>query len=81
MLDKRKVEGTLHYLVKWTGWPSEYNSYEPASYLENAPDAIRAFKRKLQRKQKARPDEDDDETPRRPSKRKKHKNGESLVLS
>ena len=81
MFDKRKVEGTLYYLVKWTGWPSEYNSYELASYLENAPDAIRAFERKLQRKRKARPDEDDDEAPRRPSKRKKYRNGKSLVLS
>ena len=65
------MEGTLYYLVKWTGWPSEYNSYKPASYLENTPDVIRAFERKLKRKQKARQDEDDDETPPRPSKRKK----------
>ena len=71
VLNKRKMEGTLYYLVKWTGWPSEYNSYEPASYLENAPDAIRAFERKLKRKQKARQDEDDDEAPLRPLKRKK----------
>ena len=71
VLDKRKVEGTLHYLVKWTGWPSEYNSYEPASYLENAPDAIRAFERKLKRKQKARQDKDNDKAPSRPLKRKK----------
>ena len=54
VLNKRKMKGTLYYLVKWTGWPSEYNLYEPALYLENAPDAIRAFERKLKRKQKAR---------------------------
>ena len=47
VLDKRKMEGTLYYLVKWTGWPSEYNSYELTSYLENAPNDIRAFERKL----------------------------------
>ena len=54
VLNKRKMEGTLYYLVKWTSWPSEYNFYELASYLENAPDAIRAFERKLKRKQKVR---------------------------
>ena len=71
VLNKWKIKGTLYYLVKWTGWPSKYNSYEPASYLENTPNAIHAFERKLKRKQKARQDEDNDEAPPRPSKRKK----------
>ena len=31
--DKRRIKGVMHYLVKWAGWPSEYNSYEPASHL------------------------------------------------
>jgi len=31
--DKRRIKGVIHYLVKWAGWPSEYNSYEPASHL------------------------------------------------
>ena len=35
--DKRKVKDEVHYLVKWAGWPSEYNSYEPAAHLANAP--------------------------------------------
>jgi transposase InsO family protein len=55
--DKRKIRDTMHYLVKWAGWPSEYNSYEPAFHLANAPDAIAAFERKLKRKRK---DNDDD---------------------
>ena len=50
VFDKQKKEGTLYYLVKWIGWPSEYNSYKPTSYLENAPNTIRAFERKLKRK-------------------------------
>ena len=50
MLDKQKLDGAMHYLVKWVGWPSEYNSYEPADYLANAPDAVAAFERRLKRK-------------------------------
>jgi len=36
ILDKRKIKDSIYYLVKWTGWPSEYNLYEPATYLANA---------------------------------------------
>ena len=50
VLDKRRIKDTVHYLVKWTGWPSEYNSYEPATHLINAPKAIAAFEHKLKRK-------------------------------
>ena len=50
--DKRRIKGVIYYLVKWIGWPLEYNSYEPASYLTNAPKAITDFKRKLKRKKK-----------------------------
>ena len=48
--DKRKVKDKVYYLVKWVSWPSEYNSYEPAVYLANAPNAITAFERRLKRK-------------------------------
>ena len=63
MRDKRQIKSVIHYLVKWIGWPSEYNSYEPASHLANAPKAITDFKRKLKRKRmnaKAANDEDKD---------------------
>ena len=32
----RKVGQQKFYLVKWAGWPSEYNSYEPEEHMENA---------------------------------------------
>src|SRR5436190_131923 len=48
--DKQRIKGVVHYLVKWAGWPSEYNSYEPASHLTNAPKAVANFERKLKRK-------------------------------
>ena len=42
----RKVGQQKFYLVKWAGWPSEYNSYEPKEHIEHAPGTIRAFERK-----------------------------------
>ena len=48
--DKRRIKGVIHYLVKWAGWPSEYNSYEPTSHLANAPKAVADFERKFKRK-------------------------------
>ena len=48
--DKRRLKDIIYYLVKWVGWPSECNSYEPAAHLANAPDAIATFERKLKRK-------------------------------
>ena len=50
--DKRRIRGTIHYLVKWAGWLSEYDSYEPASHLAKAPKAVADFERKLKWKQK-----------------------------
>jgi len=52
ILDKRRIKNTIQYLVKWAGWPSEYNTYEPAIHLENAPQAVASFERKLKRKRK-----------------------------
>src|SRR5437667_9159608 len=62
--DKRKVKDEVHYLVKWAGWPSEYNSYEPAAHLANAPQAIAAFERKLKRKRKDSNEDDDGPAPK-----------------
>src|SRR5438552_18504471 len=50
--DKQQIKGIIHYLIKWAGWPSEYNSYEPVSHLTNAPKAVADFECKLKRKQK-----------------------------
>jgi len=52
VLDKRRIKDTIHYLVKWAGWPSEYNSYEPAAHLAKALQAVAAFEHKLKHKQK-----------------------------
>jgi hypothetical protein len=74
--DKRKIKGVVHYLVKWAGWPSEYNSYEPAKHLFNAPEAIANFERKLKRKRSRIksanvPDDDTDDSDDTPAPRKR----------
>jgi hypothetical protein len=63
VLDKRRIKDTIHYLVKWAGWPSEYNSYEPAIHLANAPQAVAAFERKRKRKARSENAENSAPTP------------------
>jgi transposase InsO family protein len=63
VLDKRRLKDTIHYLVKWAGWPSEYNSYEPATHLANAPRAIATYERKSKCKRKTRNDDNEDAVP------------------
>lgn len=48
--DDQRFEDELHYLVKWYGWPSEYNQWVPESAMVNAPKVIARYKRS-QRKQ------------------------------
>ena len=31
------------YLVKWTGWPAEYNTWEPEVYLEGAQAVVKKY--------------------------------------
>ena len=50
--NKQQIKGVIHYLVKWVCWPSEYNSYEPASYLTNAPKLVADFERRYKQKRK-----------------------------
>jgi hypothetical protein len=37
-------EGTdRRYLVKWSGWPVEYNTWEPSDHLRNAQQLLRRY--------------------------------------
>lgn len=49
--DKQLIKGRIHYLVKWTGWPSEYNQWVPENDI-HAPKLIQNFEKS--RKQKRR---------------------------
>ena len=50
--DKRKCHkgGSYEYLVKWQGYSSDENTWEPKENLSNAPDAMREFENKLLKK-------------------------------
>jgi hypothetical protein len=43
ILGDRKHKGRVEYLVKWQGWPSSYNQWEPEDHLEGAPDLLEAY--------------------------------------
>ena len=58
--DAKKLDGIQHYLVKWAGWPSEYDSWEPAEYLANARRKVREFENAQKKKRKRGNDSDSD---------------------
>ena len=49
--DKRMIKGKVHYLIKWTGWPSEYNQWVAEADM-NAPRLIQGFEKSRKRKRK-----------------------------
>jgi len=50
--DAQQFDGALHYLVKWTGWPSEYDSWEPEKHLAKSSKRIREFERKKRKRER-----------------------------
>jgi hypothetical protein len=48
--DKRQIKGHMHYLVKWEGWPTEYNQWIPEQDMGNAQQAIQAFNRRQKKR-------------------------------
>jgi len=43
VVDRRLYKGELQYLVKWVGWSSEDNSWEPEDNLENCSEKLNNF--------------------------------------
>jgi hypothetical protein len=43
ILDAKRIRGTPYYLVRWSGYGPQDDSWEPASHLGNAPDVVDAF--------------------------------------
>jgi hypothetical protein len=59
--DSKRFGGALYYLVKWTCWPSEYDSWEPAEHLANAPKKVTEFEKTRKRRRQTRDDSELDE--------------------
>jgi hypothetical protein len=51
--DKSVIKGQVHYLVKWEGWPTEYNQWIPEENMENTKGAIRQFEKRQKKQNKA----------------------------
>jgi hypothetical protein len=50
--DDHIFEDELHYLVKWTGWPSEYNQWVSKDSIANAPKIIAKYEKEQKRRAK-----------------------------
>jgi transposase InsO family protein len=50
--DRATIKGTTHYLVKWEGWPTEYNQWIPEEDMGNAQVAIRRYEKDKSKKAK-----------------------------
>ena len=46
ILASKMFHNKLRYLVKWKGWPSSDNSWEPRENLENSPELLEEFHKK-----------------------------------
>jgi hypothetical protein len=43
--DKANIKGQPHYLVKWKGWPTEYNQWIADEDMGNARRAIQSYEK------------------------------------
>ena len=43
--DKAIIQGQTHYLVKWEGWPTEYNQWISEENMEHATKAIQQYEK------------------------------------
>ena len=43
ILNSRLKRGKLEYLVKWSGYTDDYNTWKPESNLDNSKEAINDF--------------------------------------
>ena len=53
IIGKKKAKGQLYYLVKWLGWPTEYNSWVADDDI-NHPEAIEELEKSAKSKRRRR---------------------------
>ena len=51
--DHAVIKGQDHYLVKWVGWPTEYNLWVPGIDMDNAKEAIQRYSKTKKAKEAA----------------------------
>jgi len=79
--DKRMKKGKVEYLVKWIGWSSDDNTWEPVGNLE-CPEIISAYEKGLKAKDEAKTGtkRKAEDTPKDDKKEKSGKAGKSADL-
>ena len=50
--NKQQIQNTIHYLIKWTNWSSEYNFYEFMNHLADIFKTVAEYEQKLKYKYK-----------------------------
>lgn len=50
ILEHKDFAGEIRYLVKWAGWPVEYNTWEPKGNLDHAQEMLRAYDRRAKQR-------------------------------
>ena len=68
--DKTTINKKTHYLVKWDGWPVEYNQWVPEEDMTGAMEAVRKYEKAAKGKAKKR-NRDSSDTEEAPSKKKR----------
>ena len=43
--DKAVLKGEQYYLIKWEGWPTEYNLWVPVCNIGNTKEVIQRFEK------------------------------------
>jgi len=46
ILDKKHEDGIWKYFIKWNGWPSDTNTWEPLAHLKGCEQMLAAFEKK-----------------------------------
>jgi len=64
------INKKTHYLVKWDGWPVEYNQWVADEDMTGAMEAIRKYKKAAKKKAKKR-NRDSSDTEEDPPKKKR----------
>lgn len=54
IIGHKMIKGMPHYRIKWEGYPSSANTWEPIDVLEKCQDLIEEYHRKEKCRQKAR---------------------------